>query len=431
MMQFLLRASLLSALTIVAGDADCDALAASRGSWVWNITAQEACWRPTTPACVRRMMPDAASLVDVLDRCTTLPARLSVAVLGDSQMFRLAKYLESALRDSEARCSSVAPPGSSWRCDSIASFYKLGAPADEDRAVVSCPKQLGARCKRCKSATCYRWREPNRNVPRKESAQNCLDCSTCMPHREICKFRPGGTLREWTVEYAPLEFSRDGALATALSRTSQQAILGEHFGGTVRIPDLVVFNAGLHDVGRYALARYESNMREYADLLLALRRRAPATRVVFVSTTAVSERLVPQAFASLTRNANIRAYNAAARRVMEARNVTVVDGYGLGADSPLIRGRDPVHKLAPFFDAAWRLVLGVVLGARGPRCGQPSAAAAATGTVCGALRYEDGDLFPPRSPAEIACISARCRAEPDSCVGVDAGTPPASEPDSC
>ena len=106
-MQFLLRASLLSAITIVAGDADCDALAASRGSWVWNITAQEACWRPTTPACVRRMMPDAASLVDVLDRCTTLPARLSVAVLGDSQMFRLAKYLESALRDSEARCSSV------------------------------------------------------------------------------------------------------------------------------------------------------------------------------------------------------------------------------------------------------------------------------------------------------------------------------------
>jgi acyl-CoA thioesterase-1 len=104
--------------------------------------------------------------------------------------------------------------------------------------------------------------------------------------------------------------------------------LGE-LGGA---PAVIHANAGLHDLRFWADGRgYQVGLETYRKnlALLAAKLRASATRAIWASTTPVLDDAPNMSREFPRKNADVRAYNAAAAEAMKAAGVPVNDLYAL------------------------------------------------------------------------------------------------------
>jgi lysophospholipase L1-like esterase len=109
---------------------------------------------------------------------------------------------------------------------------------------------------------------------------------------------------------------------------------------------LVVFNSGLHDLRRSSQGGHQVELDRYEENLAAVVRklRDRGLAPVFATTTPVDDDRHAASGKPERVDADVRAYNDAARRVMEEFDVPVIDLYPLVA--PELLAADGVHLTA-------------------------------------------------------------------------------------
>jgi hypothetical protein len=163
----------------------------------------------------------------------------------------------------------------------------------------------------------------------------CRDCSGCEALLHECKddeFAASATL-----EYIAIEFARDVSIQSSAYATTQESVV---LGYLARDPpDYIVFNCGLHDTSLPdpSSEAYERNLRWYMSVLLKL---VPASRLLWVHTTAVHASAQPERFRNVTSNVRVWGYNQVAQRVMNEHGVRIVDPFPMLL-LPVFEGETP------------------------------------------------------------------------------------------
>lgn len=165
----------------------------------------------------------------------------------------------------------------------------------------------------------------------------CRDCSACICQLWECHHNT-------QLEVIAVEFARDFEILSDLFNTTQENVV-EYVRRSEHQPDYIVFNTGLHDLlGSVEL--YTEALAWYTDLM---RTHLPRTQLIWLTTTAINEPLVPEEYKNRTTDANARRFNAAASKVMADRHIPTVDAYRISAlGRQLGWYQDGVHaRLAP------------------------------------------------------------------------------------
>lgn len=114
---------------------------------------------------------------------------------------------------------------------------------------------------------------------------------------------------------------------------------------------VIHFNAGLWDCGRYMEEETFTPLPVYANYLrrvvLKLRKGCPNARLIFATSTPIREERYKEPARFMRYNAEIREFNEAACRVMEALGVPVDDLYAAAEPLPADCWSDGTHLYTP------------------------------------------------------------------------------------
>ena len=294
---------------------------ASTGYWARPFNGTIA-WASRTQARVPPLRPLATSVL----------VGKRVVILGDSQAYRAARYLVSAIAGCPFDFKWPLPPCIADLCPLI---------------------KQGARCFNGKAF--YSLQPPRKpiHIPVSGKAQppQCTDCLYCNPFVAQC---PNSTVQ---IEFYPIEFSRDGEVQSTQFATTQENVVGKYLP-SMGTPDLLLFNVGLHDAGRVSNSAFARNLERYASLVAALMQQQCKGWPLYVLTTAVYAPFQKQKYRKLTSNRNIQMHNDLAVQIMQNKSISVLNGYSLGAPlKELAEKKDPVHKNAIYLETFWAIVL--------------------------------------------------------------------------
>ena len=174
--------------------------------------------------------------------------------------------------------------------------------------------------------------------------RGCWDCSGCESKVIECV--------DGDIEYHGIEFAADVEYPTSGYSLTQESIIAGYMPKRAKPDcDFVVFNFGLHDCATTGRAPeiFAAQLDYVCELLL---RVYSPKNLLYTTTTYSKDTLMPAAWRHITSPSNISGLNQKGRRVMQKRNINVLDLATI-ATLPVFQEliKDGVH--VGEYDQAW------------------------------------------------------------------------------
>jgi hypothetical protein len=191
-------------------------------------------------------------------------------------------------------------------------------------------------------------------------------CTTPMrgtddPDRKFCA--QVGWHKSWGEDvpiFSKKEYAESPYYKKFLNMSTQEFLFNFYFRMEKHIPDVIIMNAGLHDTARISCAEYESNLKELIHEITSFIGKF-GTKVYWLLTTAVQQKLQPKRFWNVTSNGVASCYNNAAIQLMETTEIIVVDTWKMSLNSKFIDlHSDGVH-LEKYHDVFYKTAMTFIL----------------------------------------------------------------------